>query len=186
MHMLTYADDDTTFSDTKKAWNVEVSGCRIIRRLSESKLVYSPSQLLFILRFLVLEFPWQTCTLHAPFKEGHWVDLCNAVCNLNQKIKQLVWNIGIFAQKLKVFNGPLHFKGLVIMLGHMARAVFIGESLIKLWWLHTQRKDDSQHYFTVGFRFQYDLYTTRHERSQSDQKNTLLCLISSLPPNVCL
>ena len=75
-------------------------------------------------------------------------------------------DIGTFAYKSKVFNGPLsphHSKDhassplcLSTMPVHMPGGVVlyaIGESLMKVSCLHTQRKDDGQYYFTVGFRF---------------------------------
>ena len=59
-----------------------------------------------------------------------------------------------FAQTLKVINRPLHFKDPVPSLyaGAHTRRVVIGESPVIVYSLHTQRKDDGQHYCMVGFR----------------------------------
>ena len=54
-------------------------------------------------------------------------------------IKQLLSNIGIFAQKLKVLNRPLHF-------------LYAGDSPMEV-----------ERYFTAGFPFYSDLNTTKHE-----------------------
>ena len=37
------------------------------------------------------------------------------------------------------------------MLEYIGGGVVIGETLMKVYWLHTQRKDGGQYYFMVGF-----------------------------------
>ena len=76
---------------------------------------------------------------------------CNAVCNRNQMIKQLVSNSGNFARN-KISMGLRRQKG----------------KQTEFSWLQTEQKDDGLYYFTS--EFYYDLYGTRHERSQSGQQ----------------
>ena len=42
-----------------------------------------------------------------------------------------------------------------------------GESPMEVSSLHTQRKNDAQHYFTVEFRFKYNLDTDMEEANRS-------------------
>ena len=63
-------------------------------------------------------------------------------------IKQLGPDSGIFAQKSKVFTPVMleHIRGGMVL-------YVVGESPMKVSSLHTQRKDDGQHWFKVEFRF---------------------------------
>ena len=70
-------------------------------------------------------------------------------------IKQLVSNVGISGQKSKVFNGLLTSRSMRHLPSMMARSYATGESLMTVFGLHTQRKDDSQHYFTYVCRCMY-------------------------------
>ena len=48
----------------------------------------------------------------------------------------------------------------------------------------TQRKDDSRHYFTEGFRIWYDIRYTSHEKIQSDRGNSSQCIgLPGMPLN---
>ena len=74
------------------------------------------------------------------------------VCSLKRYIGVCVI-LSIFDQKLKFFNRPLPFKvhAPSLYAWTQTRGVVISE--MKVPWLHTQRKDDGQHYFVEGFRF---------------------------------
>ena len=50
-------------------------------------------------------------------------------------------------QWASLLQGP---RPITIMLEHRQGGAVIGDSPMKLWWLHTLRKDHDQHYFRVG------------------------------------
>ena len=84
-------------------------------------------------------------------------------------IKQLVSDIGIFAQKLKVFLRPLHFK-------EHAPSLLCLSTNEGAWSYIYYRKDDGQHYFSgIIFNMTY----THPNMKESNQ-------IGKIYPYVCL
>ena len=86
----------------------------------------------------------------------------------------MVLNIGIFGQKSNVFNGPLHFKDHApCQVEHIRGGVVIEGAWSSV--SHSGKFAHCTHSGKMKVRWDlvyYDVYTTKHERSQSDKKKS--------------